>query len=95
MAKGKWQVSEKHLWHKNKDGTPDIFAYSSSFCNGVMCMKCGRRLCVHCHPDWENRNDKCYGKHYICSCCGYENLEETAYCPHCGAKMDGDGKDAK
>ena len=27
---------------------------------------------------------------YTCSLCGRENaLGETAYCPHCGAKMDG------
>lgn len=88
---GEWQTTKKHLWYKNKDGTPDIFAYSAGFCNGVVCTKCDKHFCVHCCPDWENEDEdnECYYEHYACSCCGYETMEKTAYCPSCGAKMDG------
>lgn len=33
---------------------------------------------------------------YRCSCCGNEReayIEEENYCPHCGAKMDGEGEE--
>lgn len=86
---GEWQTTKRHLWYKSKDGTPDTFAYVSCSCNGVECRKCGMHICVHCHPDWENNDDECYREHYVCSCCEYETLEITAYCPNCGAKMDG------
>ncbi len=85
---GEWQATKKHLWYKDKDGTPDIFAYASGSCNGVRCRKCGNHICVHCHPDWESRGDECDHEHYVCSCCGYEALEKTAYCPNCGTMMD-------
>ena len=28
-----------------------------------------------------------------CSECGCKNIKETKYCPHCGAKMDGEAKE--
>lgn len=86
---GKWEATKAHLWLKNKDGTPDIFAFSAGFCNGVTCRKCSKSFCVHCHPDWEDKVDECRIEHHVCSCCGHETLEKTAYCPTCGAKMEG------
>ncbi len=87
VKRGTWCETKKHLWYKNKDGTPDIFAYSSRFCNGVECIKCGKYVCIHCHPNWENEDSECNDIHYVCSCCGYETMEKTAYCPKCGADM--------
>ena len=34
-----------------------------------------------------------YSPVYVCSCCERYSLLQTNYCPHCGAKMDGSGKD--
>ncbi len=92
LRSGEWQATKKHLWYKNKDGTPNIFAYSKGFCNGVVCRKCEEHFCVHCCPDWDSEDDDCYYEHYMCSCCGYEAMEKTAYCPNCGAKMGEKGE---
>ncbi len=37
-------------------------------------------------PNIFNRTQK------ICSCCGWMNACRYAYCPNCGAKMDGKGE---
>jgi hypothetical protein len=36
------------------------------------------------------------GSDYECSCCGFNDVYDTEdynYCPHCGAKLDGDEDD--
>ena len=44
---------------------------------------------------WENHMSKIYGRKvangFTASCCGRWNSVKTAYCPNCGAKMDGEG----
>lgn len=39
------------------------------------------------HGFWKRRNDEWFD-FFECSVCGAKNNPETAYCPHCGAKMD-------
>ncbi len=92
IKRGEWHATKRHLWYKDKDGNPDISAYSEGYCNGVLCKKCGRHVCIYCHPDWESEDgdDECYYEHYECSCCGWATMEKTPYCPHCGAEMDGE-----
>ncbi len=57
------------------------------------------------HGKWlviENDEDELWkgGGHYECSSCGYGfsfggyfELDEEPYCPHCGAKMDGERRE--
>lgn len=45
------------------------------------------------HGRWELKRHKLFGNSYdyVCSACGCDYaLAEYNYCPHCGAKMDGD-----
>ena len=48
------------------------------------------------HGRWEVKRHKLFGNSYdyVCSACGCDYaLAEYNYCPHCGAKMDGDSHD--
>lgn len=47
----------KHKWKLDKNGKPDDWAWDSGFCNGVYCERCGRRVCIHCDPLWEELED--------------------------------------
>lgn len=29
----------------------DIFAFDGGYCNGPLCLDCGRTGCHHCHPE--------------------------------------------
>lgn len=45
------------------------------------------------HGRWEVKRHKLFGNSYdyVCSACGCDYaLAEYNYCPHCGAKMDGE-----
>ena len=45
------------------------------------------------HGRWELKRHKLFGNSYdyVCSACGCDYaLAEYNYCPHCGAKMDGE-----
>ena len=46
------------------------------------------------HAYWEDKGTHPNGVvcKWVCSACGKSSLKDSAYCPHCGAKMDG-GKD--
>lgn len=46
----------KHKWRMS-GGAPDEWAWESGFHNGVYCERCGKTVCVHCHPDWEEMDD--------------------------------------
>lgn len=35
-----------------------------------------------------NKDKLCLTDGFICGNCGHDAYEKTAYCPHCGAKMD-------
>lgn len=83
---GKWIKTKKHIWEKNDDGEIDEWAWDHEFHNGVCCEICHKRPCVHCEPDYDEKQD-CH-EHYICSECGRVVFALEPYC-HCGAKMRG------
>ena len=97
------KVADEHCWNeidcvrcgkKNKDGNNcyDAMMVDILIANGVTVQKHGR---------WLGTHDGWYYS-YSCSECGAEALtkEETmhdqvcsAFCPNCGAKMDGERKE--
>lgn len=72
----------KHEWKKDENGEIDYFAWSSGYCNGVVCEVCGKTVCVHCHPDYEEMQD-CKGEYFLCPNCGKKHYERSACC-ECG-----------
>lgn len=89
---GEWIKTRKHLWKKDDDGEVDEWAWESGFHNGVHCNICYKSICVHCEPDYDEKQD--CREHYMCSECGRVVLDLEPYC-HCGAKMDGGKQDAE
>lgn len=85
---GKWEHVKKHMWRRDKHGEIDTWAMEFEFHNGPICEVCGDSTCIHCSPDWEN--EECEIGYFICSECKQATRSTTQYCPHCGAKMDGD-----
>lgn len=83
---GRWIKTRKHIWKKNDDGEIDEWAWDYEFQNGVYCELCHKSPCVHCEPDYDEKQD--CREHYVCSECGRMVLALEPYC-HCGAKMDG------
>lgn len=76
----------KHKWRRNKNGEIDDFAWGFEFHNGVTCEVCGRNVCVHCNPDYDELDD-CEEKYFQCPNCGehYEvGYDRQDYCPKCG-----------
>lgn len=47
----------KHNWKKDENGNVNEWAWESGFHNGVICMNCGRSVCVHCEPDYLELDD--------------------------------------
>lgn len=47
----------KHQWKLDKNGKPDEWAWEYEFHNGVYCKRCGKTVCIHCDPDWEQMDD--------------------------------------
>ena len=43
------------------------------------------------HGEWVRHKENCL--HNKCSVCSYEHCREDNYCPHCGAKMDGERRE--
>lgn len=82
---GKWIKTKKHIWKKNDDGENDEWAWDYEFHNGVCCEICHKNTCIHCEPDYDEKQD--CREHYICSECGRVAFTLEPYC-HCGAKMD-------
>lgn len=82
---GKWIKTKKHIWKKNDDGENDEWAWDYEFHNGVCCEICHKNTCIHCEPDYDEKQD--CREHYICSECGRVAFALEPYC-HCGAKMD-------
>lgn len=41
------------------------------------------------HGEWKRGNFTGFGYSLYCNCCGMVSEDETDYCPHCGARMDG------
>ena len=57
------------------------------------CIECSQYAAQERHGRWELKRHKLFGNSYdyVCSACGCDYaLAEYNYCPHCGAKMDGD-----
>ena len=88
---GRWVAVNEHMWHKDRYGEIDEFAWESDFHNGPVCELCYSSPCIHCKPDWEN--SKCDVTSYKCSECNCHVKKESAYCPDCGARMDGERED--
>ena len=86
---GRWEYVKKHLWHRDKNGEVDMWYLDHGFHNGPGCEVCGLSVCEHCKPDWAEQ--ECEVGYFVCSLCGQATKQrDTAYCPNCGAKMDGD-----
>lgn len=47
----------KHKWKLDEHGKPDEWSWDSGFCNGVYCERCGKTVCIHCNPLWEELDD--------------------------------------
>lgn len=47
----------KHNWRLDENGKPDEWAWESGFHNGVYCVDCGKRFCIHCDPNWFELDD--------------------------------------
>lgn len=84
---GRWVESHKHVWQLDESGNIDMWVLDHGFHNGPRCVICREAFCEHCTPDW--KTTECDAEHYECSKCGNISLTKTAYCPSCGAKMDG------
>ena len=82
---GEWIEVNEHIWEKDDQGEPDECAWFYDYHNGVTCLTCGKRYCVHCTPNW--RETKCEKITYKCSKCGAHKLEKTNFCPDCGVNM--------
>lgn len=81
----------KHTWQRDEDGEIDTWAYESGFCNGVICEVCGKVVCVHCDPDYDE-DEGCVEEHYDCPVCGKRQhlMYKDKYCNECGQKLDWD-----
>ena len=75
----------KHKWQRKKNGEIDDFAWDYGYHNGVVCEVCGESVCVHCEPDYDNKED-CEKSYYVCPTCGEITFRKT-YCD-CGQKLD-------
>ena len=76
----------KHTWKKDKNGEIDNFAWGFDYHNGVVCEVCGKTVCVHCNPDY-NELDDCEVNTYSCPVCDKEVDYRQKYCD-CGQKLD-------
>jgi len=50
------QKKHGHQWEKDDDGEINIFAYSSGYCNGPLCERCGYHFCKHCVSEFDIRH---------------------------------------
>lgn len=84
VVRGKWIKSRKHIWEKNEDGTVNEFAWGRGIHNGPFCTICGETPCVHCEPDYDEKD--CEKEHYICPFCGRIEMNFQPFC-NCGVDM--------
>lgn len=76
----------RHKWKKDEDGKIDYWAWEYEFCNGVVCERCGKSVCVHCNPDYDKLDD-CEANIYSCPFCDKKVGYRQKYCD-CGQKLD-------
>lgn len=77
----------KHTWKKDKNGEIDKFAWDSDYHNGVVCEVCGKRVCIHCNPNYDKLEDCNKVNIYICPSCDKEVYYNQKHCD-CGQKLD-------
>lgn len=76
----------KHKWRRDENGKIDDWAWEYEFCNGVVCERCGKSVCVHCNPDYDKLKD-CKRNTYNCPSCYKEVYYKQKHCD-CGQKLD-------
>lgn len=82
----------EHDWFRNNDGTVDMWAMESGYCNGPMCRRCYDSFCEHCNPDWA-KEGPCIVDQYTCPNCGkiLNSLKSQNFCDNCGTHLDWNG----
>ena len=55
----------KHNWKINEDETVNELAWNYEFHSGVICVDCGRVVCVDCNPDYDKLDDCPGNKKYL------------------------------
>lgn len=76
----------KHKWQRKENGEVDDSAWDYEYHNGVVCEVCGETVCVHCEPDYDNKED-CEKSYYVCPTCKEKTFFKRIYCD-CGQKLD-------
>lgn len=75
----------KHKWERDEKGYIDEFAFCHDNHNGVVCEVCGKTVCVHCDPNYDELID-CEEKYWNCPCCGKKIYSKSKFCD-CGQKL--------
>lgn len=87
------EVHPRHDWaREEKSGEIDLFAASSDYHNGPICLRCYTSKCVHCDPDW-NKDEECVVDEDRCPGCGVtiyrpNRYRSSSFCPDCGQAID-------
>jgi len=84
--KRKYVKCGKHKWKRRENGEVDDWAWDYNYCNGVVCDVCGKTVCVHCIPNYDDLED-CEIEDYICPTCGEIVEYEEHHCK-CGQRFD-------
>lgn len=77
----------KHKWKLDENGEIDTFAWNFEYHNGVECVICGERKCVHCGQDYET-DEICTETKRYCPTCGGSVMSGVDTCIRCGQKLD-------
>ena len=81
----------KHTWKKDKNGEIDNFAWGFDYHNGVVCEVCGKTVCVHCNPNYDELED-CEVNIYNCPSCDKEVCYNQKHCD-CDQLLDWSGEE--
>lgn len=76
----------KHKWKRNENGEIDDWAWDFAYCNGVVCEACGKTVCVHCNPNYDDLED-CETEDWFCPTCSEEVKYKHHHCK-CGQLLD-------
>ena len=80
MANNNTNIRHRHRWatesNRKGDITIDTFAFSEEFCNGPVCVSCGKSFCEH-HASNANKD---FLKAFNDMTCPYDNgLDDKPY----------------